>query len=517
MVFNKNENDKQYIGGNILNLPLYKTELNSDNKLQSPWKSTQTISNMFMHRTLFATDSTLINISPDLAISHKVSDDRKTYTIVLDEDNYWSDGEKVTADDIIFSIKATLRGEQVDHIFYTVMGYIVGASDYREGKTEEISGIYVDGNTITFELITIYNTFLPVLAQLTIVPYHVLKDEDLFRLHNNDFWKNPVVSGMYKFDEIVIDEEKDEYYFKLIQNEYYSKEKSDIEEIRLHTNFNKKILDYYATTNINEIMTYSNTKDYDRYDAEMLMYRYFIFNINGDDGNYNEVMDNVGIRKGIMTAIDREKILNSVYLGVGEIINSGISNSSEYNNGFTHEYNPTKAKELLEDAGYDFERTFTIGYSIEDTQTSNLLGYVQSDLEEIGLDVELIFVPTEFDKYVIRDFDLLLYDYTAFNENAWYSEYDEFNNNHKSLFHKDKEFQGLFAELRESETEEIRAERFRYLQQLEQEMLYILPMFSLNQAVYIYDKRLNVPSNIEFGNSWYRYDIQLEKWSVKKD
>lgn len=514
------EKQKEYINGNILNLPFFNLEVVEGISFQSPWKN-QKINAMFMYRSLFIPDHTLQNVKPDLAKNYDISDDGKIYTIVLDENNYWSDGVLITPDDISFTIKAVLKDTAEYHtiseyMYSTVLQYIEGATDYKKGDTDEISGISIDGNIITLKLTTRYNTFLPILSQIVILPNHILKDEDLENLQNNEYWKNPIVSGMYKVSGLVVDEQSDECYFSLVHNEFYTGKRSDIEEVRLHFNYNMKNLDYYITSNMADIINYSSSSDYQRYNIEMLLYTFFVFNISGQDGNYNQPMDNINFRKAIMTAINREQILSHVYLGTGEIINSGVTNNNIYNNNFEHEYNLEKAKLLLAESGYDLERPFTIAYQESDQQTMHLLSNISNNLEKIGINVELLYTFTEEEMYVDREYDMLLQNFMAFNELAWYSEYDNENIFHTNLFSIDDKFDGLFTEVRESPTDEIRKLNLEKLQNLEQENLYILPMFSLNQVAYTYTTRLNVPDNIKFSNSSYRHDIQLEEWSIKK-
>lgn len=508
------QDEKEYINGNILNLPLLNEEMIEDSELLSPLIE-QEIGGLFLYRSLFMPDNTLQNITPDLAESYTLSEDGKTYNIVLKENNRWSDGELIKPQDVVFTLETIMKSEDYNYMFATVSKYVEGADEYIEGKADTVSGLSINDNTITIELHTKYNTFLPVMSQVVILPSHILEGEDIKEIQTGDFWKNPVVSGMYKFDEMVKNDT--EQYFKLVKNEYYTEEKSDIEEVRLHTASSKKTLDYNATNNTRTMTTYNNATHYTGYDVQMLLYRFFVFNIIGNDGNYNEVMDNELLRKAIVTAIDREGILSYVYMNVGEVVNSGIIKENPDNNGFVHEYNPEEAIRLLKEAEYDFDRVFTIAYSSEETQNVSLLSKVVSDLEAIGLKVELIYVSTDEEKYVDRNFDMILYDIMAFNENAWYSEYDNGNKFHDNFFSLDNDFEGLFRGLRESTTPEIRTEYLKHLQNLEQERLYILPMFSLNQVIYIQEQRVNIPEDIEFGNPRFRYDISLKDWSIKKE
>lgn len=510
-----NESQKEYINGNVLNLPLFNQALAGDKKeMESPWK-TQYINSMFMYRSLFLPNSTLDNVSTDLAKSYDISDDGIIYTIVLNEDDYWSDGMPVVPEDVLFTIKAVLKMFDINQMYEDILQYIVGATAYRNGETDEITGVTIEGNVITIELIKPYNTFLPILSQIVIAPEHILRDEYLGTLYEHEFWNNPVVCGMYRVDELVLSET--ESYFKLVHNEYYKKERSDIEEVRLHIGGSQKILDYAATNNTRTMTTYNNSSYYKGYNVEMFLYRFFVFNIQGDDGNYNEAVDDIRIRQAIIASLDREALLSYVYMNVGEVSNSGITTSNSAHNGFVHEYDVERAKDLLTESGYDLERTFVIAYTNNDPQNITLLTRVSGYLEEIGLKVELSYLSTEEEIYVDREYDMLLSDFMAFNETAWYDQYHETSLAYHKLYYIDDSFEGLFRGLREAEIDEKRVLYLEHLQKLEQEKLYILPMFLLNQVVYIQEQRVSIPDNIEFGNPWFRYDIKLADWAIRKE
>ena len=101
---------------------------------------------------------------------YTVSDDGLTYTFVLQDDLKWSDGEPITADDIVWNVETALKAAQVASAFTSCFGYIEGAAEYVAGEADSISGIAVDGNTITFTLTAPYAFFLKNLANFSFLP-----------------------------------------------------------------------------------------------------------------------------------------------------------------------------------------------------------------------------------------------------------------------------------------------------------------------------------------------------------
>ena len=143
-----------------------------------------------MYRSLVTSNAAETEWYPDMA-EYTVSEDGLTYTFVLQDGLKWSDGEPITADDIVWNIETALKAAQVASAYTTCFGYIQGAAEYADGSAESISGIAVDGNTITISLTAPYAFFLKNLANFSFLPKHCLEDVDPLELYQCDFWKAP--------------------------------------------------------------------------------------------------------------------------------------------------------------------------------------------------------------------------------------------------------------------------------------------------------------------------------------
>src|SRR5690625_6455140 len=88
-------------------------------------------------------------------------------------------------------------------------------------------------------------------------------------------------------------------------------------------------------------------------------------NLKGTDGtmtpeitmamnNPREPFNDVRVRQAITHAIDKEAIVNGAFFGLGTIIGSHMSPAEPYyiDLSDTYPYDPERAKELLEEAGY---------------------------------------------------------------------------------------------------------------------------------------------------------------------
>lgn len=504
-----------YIEGNILKLPLSSGSKLDEQSLANPWKNAN-FTEQLLFRSLFCADSSLTLVQPSLCSSYDILDNGSTYVITLKDNLKWSDGVNLTVDDIVFSIETFIKCDDVNVNIIAAFNKIVGFDDFYNGKTDSIEGIIVEGNQITFNLYQRYNNFLLMLTQFVPFPKHILQDEDLSTFtsgHSFFVNDNPVCSGMYMSTGL-----DDDYNIVLVKNPYYEDNPPEIEKVILYWDYHDVDFDFYSTTDITQMVSYRSMRGFEEYFVDVYFYRYFVFNINGiedDNGNVDETLQDVRIRQAIMHAIDAKTLLSDVYYDTGKIMYSGSFNVG---NTQVYEYNPQKAQELLIEAGYDFDRPFTIIYYYTDATSYIFLQKVRQYLENIGLTVELVRSITTAELYEERQYDIMLKGLSAFNTENWYNEYISSNsNNLASVYGKAQEFDDLIDALNSSYTNNEFNEALLQLVELEQELIYKLPLFSLNQACYVNSNRLLVPDDMVFGNSRYREDLRIDEWKIKRD
>ena len=112
-----------------------------------------------------------------LAESHEVSDDGLTYTFKLREGVKWHDGQPFTPEDVAWSIKMALKSTQITSYFLNTFKAIEGAQDYLDGKADEISGIQIDGNTLTIKMAQPSSLMFLTMATWMPSPKHLLEEE----------------------------------------------------------------------------------------------------------------------------------------------------------------------------------------------------------------------------------------------------------------------------------------------------------------------------------------------------
>lgn len=470
-----------------------------DDQIPYPWLN-RTMATNLMYRSLFLADSTLTSVEPDLAESYTISDDGLIYTITLKDGLKWSDGQKLTVDDVIFSINAALNTAVINSIYTSAFS--------------KIEDIYGDGNTLTMKLSQPYSSMINILAQFAILPEHCLEQADLLTLESDKFWKNPVTSGMYTLDELNAGS-----YFTLKLNNYYEGTIPQIEKVTV-----SYVKDYLeaAQSGISDYI-YGNGSDFvegmealDNFTSkqvDVLFYKYFIFNFKGIDGKENPAMANVAVRSAIIEAIDRAALAN--LYSSATVLNSGVPDSWDSYNGFSYTYNVEKAKEDIINSGYDTKRPFRICYYNNDRTSVDLINMVVDYLEQAGLTVEVTFSNDgTADLFTTREYDMGFKGKSAFSVDEWYSEYISIDSMFANIWGGDDTFDEAVNELSSATDEAARNAALKKLQALEQENMYKVPMFTVGTYVFLSDDVI-LPDGVEFCNPLYMCDLDYENWKLK--
>lgn len=110
----------------------------------------------------------------DLAATYQLSEDRLTWTFTLREDAFFTDGERVTASDVVFTLETAKAARGSVDLTYM----------------EE--AVALDEQTVAISLSKPTSIFLNTLASIGIVPEHA---------YSEDYGRNPIGSGPYQLAE----------------------------------------------------------------------------------------------------------------------------------------------------------------------------------------------------------------------------------------------------------------------------------------------------------------------------
>ena len=496
-------------------LQLIKTDVPLGDRIDYPWHNLYMLGGL-LWRTMFFAEPDMTTLNPDLASGYQVSEDGLTYTIDF-VGGKWSDGEDLTVNDAVFSIKANLKAATSNGIYTSAFSKIEGAAEWKSGEADDLAGLSADGNQITIKLTTPHSTLPNVLAQFVILPEHCLKDADLLEIANSEFWCNPVTSGMYRVDEL-----KTGAYYTLVPNEQFDGPTPKIKKIIVNfvadavTAAQAGLVDLYNTNNQAEISELNKITGIKMYPVDILFYRYFLANIEGVDGKTNPAMADVRVRQALMYAIDRATLAESLFPGLASLSNSGVAADNPASIGTEYPYNPELAKQLLTEAGYDFTRPIRILYYYNDQTTADFMDAITYYLGEIGLTTEVVKTANGTqDLFQTREYDIGYKGLSAFDISEWYGEYSSSNANFKNVFNADPAFDGPLNDYYAATTQEEKNAALGALQQLEAEKVYKLPMYTIGNNVFVNEGHVQVPEGLVFGNPWYRTNIHFEEWELK--
>lgn len=274
-----------------------------------------------------------LNFENDLAVDYKLSDDGLTWTFTIRDDAYFTDGEKVTADDVAFTLETAK------------------ASNGSFDLTYMESAVAQDETTVVITLSRPTSIFLNTLASVGIVPEHA---------YNDDYGMNPIGSGPYKFVEWRPQEQ-----IMFTANENYYGEAPDIKNVTVVFMSEDAALAAVKAGQVDVAYSVATlaTTQVNGYHVEAIQSadnRGFTLPVLPDEGRTtqsgvpigNNVTCNLEIRQAIAYAIDREQVADTVLNGFGRPAYSENDGMPWNNPDVKIETDVEYAKKLLLDNGW---------------------------------------------------------------------------------------------------------------------------------------------------------------------
>jgi peptide/nickel transport system substrate-binding protein len=138
--------------------------------------------------------------------------------------------------------------------------------------------------------------------------------------------------------------------------------------------------------------------------------------------------DDVDVRKAVYSAIDREKLLNSIWGDYGTLIGSMVPPTDPWYEDLTdvNPYDPDLAKSLLADAGYPDGFSFTLDTPSYDPHPA-VAEFLQSELAKVGITVEINTITADewYTKvFQDQDFEATLQEHVNDRDVVWYGNPD---------------------------------------------------------------------------------------------
>lgn len=351
------------------------------------------------------------------------TEDNIHFTVNIDPNASWSDGQPVTADDVVYTVlklSSPVRAN-VSMALYAFEG--IGDDGFTKEGATEISGIQaIDSKTVQFKtkypmaLTTFQNTYGRYILTL---PKHVLEnvaDEDLA---GYDWFNSPtVINGPYRITSVDL-----QHYVSYEANDKYWKGIPKINRLNIKIVSPAQLLTGLQSGEIDFIQqTTGNVLQEDYAGVEALgnvTVSYGAPVINQSIFFNTARVTDSRIRQAILYGIDRPSIITGLLNGKGEVTDGFLSSAGPfYDENLTPTvYDPEKAKELVAQAaadGWDVSNTLNFYVNSGDVTFSQAADYIAAKLQEIGIKVQVTTVDLSslLSKAVNKDFDMLAIQYT---------------------------------------------------------------------------------------------------------
>ena len=334
---------------------------------------------------------------PDYLLAESITtDDNQTFKVKLKDNAAWSDGEPVTSDDVIYTIlKFTCPAVANPNFDFTPFKGFNDDGTSPEGATE-IEGIHkTDDKNLEFickDHMSL-NTFLNNVATwVCILPKHAIENIPDDQLQTDSWFSHPdVVDGPYFLDDY-----DPAHYVSYHANENYFEGAPKIPKINFRIMQGSEILAGLKSGEIDMVHPSCSIPVEDRDAVEKLegFTTKYTDNIINEMTLFNtskEYLSDPRVRQAIIYAIDRDTIVKQLLNGKGEVTDGFIcSGSPFYNEGKTKlSYDPDKAKQLLEEAGWDGSQTLQYYVSSSDSIAVKAAQLIQQYLQNVGVKIEI--------------------------------------------------------------------------------------------------------------------------------
>ena len=404
-------------------------------------------------------------IEPALAKSWEISKDKLKIVFTLQEGLKWSDGKPLTVDDVVFTYNQLYLNPKIPNN---------SRDGLRVGQNRALPKVRkLDNSRVEF---SIPEPFAPFLSNtsLSILPAHVLRES----VEQKDREDDPVflskwgvdtppaeiiVNGPYKLESYATSQRvifrRNPYYWKKDEQgnqlPYIEKvvwqivENTDTSFLQFRSGSLDSLAvspEYYSLLKREEkrgnFTIYNGGPNYGT--------AFISFNLNTGRRNGKPLVEpmksrwfnNVKFRQAVSYGIDRQRMINNIYRGLGEAQTSPISvQSPYYYQGLKgYEYNPQKSRALLQEAGFQYNEQDELldgeGNRVRFSLITNagnkireaMATQIQQDLGKIGMKVD--FTPLAFNVLVDKlsnslDWECHLIGLTGGNEpnggaNVWF-------------------------------------------------------------------------------------------------
>lgn len=342
--------------------------------------------------------------------------DPQTFVVHLREGIQFSNGNPLTAEDVVYSLTRLTTSPKYAYIY---------------DKIDTDSFETPDDYTVSFRLKSPDGSFLMALSH----PAASIVDKETVEAAGDGYAKAPVGTGPFKLESW-----KELDNITLTKNDTYYGDAPA---------FNKMVLKVIAEPNNRLIELESGQVDVayeiapndiakvEENDA-LTLYRKLdnsvhFLGMNVENGPFA----NPKAREALSHAMNLQEMVDSVYMGVGKVATSTVNPNFPYSIADTMkapEYNAEEAKKLFEEAGVAPGTTFKI-YTNDNQQRQDMATILQAKLQEIGYDATITTL--EWGAYVEalshKEHDIFFMSWSPSVVDPHYALYGPFHSKNKGV------------------------------------------------------------------------------------
>ncbi|QGU00176.1 Dipeptide-binding ABC transporter, periplasmic substrate-binding component [Candidatus Syntrophocurvum alkaliphilum] len=386
-----------------------------------------------MYESLVYYDESSKSLKPLLATDWKYSGDSKTITININTNIRFHNGKLLTAQDVKDSWEYNFSTTK-DWDNINLLMPISGSKERLEGKTADIAGIQaIDKRTLKIELNEPNAAFM-----------HYLTHPLFYVFDTQDEVEPAVGTGPFIFKE-----ENESGQIILEINDRYHRGLPKIASINVDVyedvfqafgDYKAGKLDYLNQVPLKEV---KNLKDHSRY-KDLFINRplYETYSL-GFNINKAPFADNYLLRRALNYGIDRDVIIETVlgdsYRASKGVIPFGLPGYNNQMPGYS--YNPDKAKELLEEAGYPLgEGLSPLTLTINKNDGHRMVALTVIDqLAQLGIEVQLQEMDWDYYKKQLNNMSL------SFFRISWKADYPDADTFLYNMFHSSQKGKSNFS------------------------------------------------------------------------
>lgn len=412
----------------------------------------------YIYDSLIQEDPFTGKLEPNLAESWEVSPNGLEIIVTLRPDLKWSDGQPMTAADILFTYQDVYLNEQIPSSFKDIL---------RVGKSRQFPTVeQLDQRRVKFSVVEPFAPFVRYVGGLPILPAHALAnsvkqtDEDgnpvFLTTWGTDTDPSQIIgNGAYRLKSYTSNQrvilERNPYFWRRDQA---GNPQPYIEQIvwQIIESTDNQLLNFRSgSLDVLEVQP----EAFPLLKPEEERGQYTIYSPGPDTGtifmsfNLNQAKNAKGkpfvdpvkarwfnrkaFRQAIYYGINREVMKNNIYLGLGALQHSPIPAQSPFylspEAGLkTYDYDPEKARQLLLSSGFSYAAPeqlvddqgnpvrFTLLVSAGKKVREQMATQISQDLKKLGIQVDTQYL--SFNTYVerlsqARDWDAYLGGFTG--------------------------------------------------------------------------------------------------------